>query len=156
MELDYEQYKLVREALHERRIFLQTAPYLSAMLPIMLPIYKYVIPLSMLLFTELMLARYWQVPYYWAGCKMYDVLAGKENMESSYLMSKGKALEAFPMLKQDGLVGALVYYDGTHPTSIGSSADPDCHLPRPAQRFANEYGLNHDRGPAGRNGGKLR
>ncbi|KAI0304259.1 DAO-domain-containing protein [Multifurca ochricompacta] len=97
MELDYEQYKLVKEALHERRIFLQTAPYLSHMLPIMLPIYKY-----------------WQVPYYWAGCKMYDVLAGKENMESSYLMSKGKALETFPMLKSDGLVGALVYYDGQH------------------------------------------
>ncbi len=33
-------------------------------------------------------------------------------MESSYLMSKGKALEAFPMLKQDDLVGAIVYYDG--------------------------------------------
>ncbi|KAA1469618.1 DAO-domain-containing protein [Dentipellis sp. KUC8613] len=97
MELDYEQYKLVKEALHERKIFLQTAPYLSHMLPIMLPIYKY-----------------WQVPYYWAGCKMYDVLAGKENMESSYLMSKGKALETFPMLKSDGLVGALVYYDGQH------------------------------------------
>jgi len=95
MELDYDQYKLVREALHERRIFLQTAPYLSQMLPIMLPIYKY-----------------WQVPYYWAGCKMYDVLAGKENMETSYLMTKGKALETFPMLKSDGLVGALVYYDG--------------------------------------------
>jgi len=44
---------------------------------------------------------------------MYDVLAGKENMETSYLMTKGKALEAFPMLKGDGLVGALVYYDGT-------------------------------------------
>lgn len=42
MELDYEQYKLVREALHERKIFLQTAPYLSNMLPIMLPVYKYV------------------------------------------------------------------------------------------------------------------
>ena len=42
MELDYEQYKLVREALHERKIFLQTAPYLSHMLPIMLPLYKYV------------------------------------------------------------------------------------------------------------------
>lgn len=39
-ELDYEQYKLVREALHERRTFLTTAPYLSHMLPIMLPIYK--------------------------------------------------------------------------------------------------------------------
>lgn len=44
---------------------------------------------------------------------MYDLLAGKENMETSYLMSKGKALETFPMLKGDGLVGALVYYDGT-------------------------------------------
>ncbi|KAF7359183.1 Glycerol-3-phosphate dehydrogenase [Mycena sanguinolenta] len=96
-ELDYEQYKLVREALHERRIFLQTAPYLSAMLPIMLPIYKY-----------------WQIPYYWSGCKLYDILAGKENMETSYLMSKGKALETFPMLKSDGLVGAVVYYDGQH------------------------------------------
>lgn len=45
---------------------------------------------------------------------MYDVLAGKENMETSYLMSKGKALETFPMLKSDGLVGAVVYYDGKH------------------------------------------
>jgi len=27
-------------------------------------------------------------------------------------MSKGKALEQFPMLKSDGLVGAVVYYDG--------------------------------------------
>ncbi|KAF8965939.1 FAD dependent oxidoreductase-domain-containing protein [Flammula alnicola] len=96
-ELDYDQYKLVRESLHERRIFLQTAPYLSQMLPIMLPIYKY-----------------WQVPYYLVGCKMYDFLAGKENMETSYLMSKGKALETFPMLKSDGLVGAVVYYDGQH------------------------------------------
>ncbi|KAF8349645.1 FAD dependent oxidoreductase-domain-containing protein [Amanita rubescens] len=96
-ELDYDQWKLVKEALHERRIFLQTAPYLSAMLPIMLPIYKF-----------------WQVPYYWAGCKLYDILAGRENMESSYIMSKGKALETFPMLKSDGLVGALVYYDGQH------------------------------------------
>ena len=27
-------------------------------------------------------------------------------------MGKGKALEAFPMLKKDGLVGGVVYYDG--------------------------------------------
>lgn len=43
---------------------------------------------------------------------MYDVLAGKENMEHSYLMSKSRALEVFPLLKSEGLVGALVYYDG--------------------------------------------
>ncbi|KAG8855343.1 mitochondrial glycerol-3-phosphate dehydrogenase [Tulasnella sp. 330] len=96
-ELDYEQYKLVREALHERRVFLTTAPYLSHMLPIMLPVYKW-----------------WKLPYYWAGCKAYDILAGKDNMESSYLMSKGKAMAAFPMIKSDGLVGAVVYYDGQH------------------------------------------
>jgi len=56
--------------------------------------------------------KWWQVPYYYAGCKMYDLLAGGENMESSYLLGKGKALENFPMLKGDGLCGAVVYYDG--------------------------------------------
>ena len=45
---------------------------------------------------------------------MYDLLAGSQNMETSYLMSRGKALEAFPMLKREGLVGAVVYYDGQH------------------------------------------
>jgi len=43
---------------------------------------------------------------------MYDILAGKQNMESSYVLGAGKALEAFPMLKKDGLCGAVVYYDG--------------------------------------------
>ncbi|CAH7676450.1 glycerol-3-phosphate dehydrogenase [Phakopsora pachyrhizi] len=95
--LDYEQYKLVREALHERKTFLHIAPHLSLHLPIMLPVYKW-----------------WQVPYYYAGCKMYDILAGSENMETSYLVGKGKALENFPMLKSDGLCGAVVYYDGSH------------------------------------------
>lgn len=56
--------------------------------------------------------KWWQLPYYYAGCKMYDLLAGSENMESAYWMGKGKALENFPMLKSDGLVGGVVYYDG--------------------------------------------
>jgi len=96
-ELDYDQYKMVREALHERKTFLHIAPYLSEHLPIMLPVY-----------------RWWQIPYYWAGTKMYDLLAGSENMESSYVLSRGKAIEAFPMLKAPGLAGAVVYYDGQH------------------------------------------
>lgn len=97
LELDYEQWKLVKEALYERKTFLTIAPYLSFPLPIMLPVYTW-----------------WQLPYYWVGCKVYDLLAGGENMESSYLLTRGKALEAFPMLKKDKLVGALVYYDGQH------------------------------------------
>ncbi|KAI7831535.1 FAD dependent oxidoreductase-domain-containing protein [Gamsiella multidivaricata] len=96
-ELDIEQYNLVKEALNERANFLKIAPYLSYQLPIMLPIYKW-----------------WQVPYYWAGSKAYDLLAGHQGMESSYFLSRGKALEAFPMLKNDMLVGAMVYYDGQH------------------------------------------
>lgn len=49
---------------------------------------------------------------------MYDLLAGSENMESAYWMGKGKALENFPMLKADGLVGGVVYYDGEYSSRI--------------------------------------
>ncbi|CCU81683.1 glycerol-3-phosphate dehydrogenase,mitochondrial [Blumeria hordei DH14] len=96
-ELDYNQYKLVKEALRERRYFLQTAPHLSSWLPIMLP-----------------LDTWWKAPYYWIGAKCYDLLAGSEGIESSYLLTRSKALDAFPMLKETNLLGALVYYDGAH------------------------------------------
>jgi glycerol-3-phosphate dehydrogenase len=43
MGLDYEQYAMVKEALHERANLLDIAPHLSFPLPIMLPVYKYVI-----------------------------------------------------------------------------------------------------------------
>ncbi|CAO1601016.1 mitochondrial glycerol-3-phosphate dehydrogenase [Xanthoria calcicola] len=103
-ELDYNQYfaflcayKLVKEALRERKYFLDTAPHLSSWLPIMIPVQKW-----------------WQAPYFWAGTKFYDLLAGSEGIESSYFLTKSKALDAFPMLKQENLFGALVYYDGAH------------------------------------------
>ena len=44
------------------------------------------------------------------GTKAYDFLAGSEGIESSYFLTKSKALEAFPMLKKSNVVGALVYY----------------------------------------------
>ena len=86
-------YALVKEALRERKYFLDTAPHLSNWLPIMLPIQKW-----------------WQAPYFWMGTKAYDFLAGSEGIESSYFLTKSKALEAFPMLKKNNVVGALVYY----------------------------------------------
>ncbi|ETI20424.1 hypothetical protein G647_08459 [Cladophialophora carrionii CBS 160.54] len=95
--LDWNQYQLVREALKERKSFLYTAPHLSSWLPIMLP-----------------LQAWWQAPYFWAGSKFYDLLAGSEGIESSYFLPRSKALEAFPMLKKENLIGALVYYDGQH------------------------------------------
>src|SRR3984957_16169340 len=99
-ELDYNQYSLVKEALRERKYFLDTAPHLSMWLPIMLP-----------------LQHWWQAPYFWAGTKFYDFLAGSEGIESSYFLTRSKAINAFPMLKKDNLFGALVYYDGQHKDS---------------------------------------
>ena len=45
---------------------------------------------------------------------MYDFVSGKQIVKRSYVLSKSTALEEFPMLKQDKLVGAIVYYDGQH------------------------------------------
>lgn len=57
---------------------------------------------------------WWKLPYYWAGCKAYDLLAylSGDALSQSYFLSKSKALEAFPMLKAQDLKAALVYYDG--------------------------------------------
>ncbi|KAK8086165.1 Glycerol-3-phosphate dehydrogenase [Apiospora phragmitis] len=60
------------------------------------------------------LDQWWKAPYYWAGTKFYDFLAGSEGIESSYFLTRSKAIDAFPMLKKTDLVGALVYYDGAH------------------------------------------
>ncbi|XP_032045975.1 glycerol-3-phosphate dehydrogenase, mitochondrial isoform X2 [Aythya fuligula] len=97
MKLDFEQYRMVKEALQERANLLEIAPHLSAPLPIMLPVYKW-----------------WQLPYYWVGIKLYDLVAGSQCLKSSYVLSKSRALELFPMLRKDKLVGAIVYYDGQH------------------------------------------
>lgn len=95
MQADIEQYRMVKEALHERASMLYSAPHLAHPLPIMLPVYTW-----------------WQIPYYWFGIKMYDLVAGSKTVKSSYYLSKSNALELFPMLKGDKLTGAIVYYDG--------------------------------------------
>lgn len=95
LELDREQYRMVEESLHERASMLHSAPHLTHPLPIMVPVYQW-----------------WQVPYFWFGMKMYDLIAGTKTVKSSYLLSKQSALEKYPMLKKDKLCGAIVYYDG--------------------------------------------
>ncbi|VDL22038.1 unnamed protein product [Hymenolepis diminuta] len=95
--LDIEQYRMVREALSERANLLHIAPHLAHPLPIMLPIYKW-----------------WQVPYYWLGIKMYDLVSGSQILKSSYFLNKSRSMEIFPHLRENKLKGALVYYDGQH------------------------------------------
>jgi glycerol-3-phosphate dehydrogenase len=93
--LDIEQYRMVKEALYERANLIEIAPHLSYHFPIMLPVYKL-----------------WQIPYYWVGIKAYDIVAGRQLLKPSYFITKTTALESFPMLKNEKLCGALVYYDG--------------------------------------------
>lgn len=98
--LDYGQLKLVFEALHERKRLLENAPHLTTALPIMTPCYKW-----------------WEVPFYWAGLKMYDLVAGTQGLTLSRYVTPGEARRQFPTLsptREDGatLKGTIVYYDG--------------------------------------------
>lgn len=45
---------------------------------------------------------------------MYDFLAGQQNMETSYYLSRGKTIERWNAIRKNNLVGSLVYYDGLH------------------------------------------
>jgi len=42
-------------------------------------------------------------------------------MEGAYWMGKGKTIEAFPMLKTEGLVGGVVYYDGESAAQLAAN-----------------------------------
>lgn len=53
------------------------------------------------------------MPYYWAGSKAYDVVAGGSGLRGSYFVSPRSALQAYPLLNPKGLVGSMIYYDGT-------------------------------------------
>lgn len=93
--LDKGQYDLVRHALHERGALLKNAPHLSHPLPMITPVYSWL-----------------QVPYLYAGLKLYDILSGKMNIGRSKIISAKKAKEQFPMLKAKGLKACVQYYDG--------------------------------------------
>jgi len=95
MQLDKAALSLVFEALHERQLFLNAAPNLTQPLPIMTPCYNY-----------------WEIPYYWVGLKLYDLLAGSQNIGWSHFSSARESGRQFPMLAQEGLKGTVVYFDG--------------------------------------------
>ena len=92
---DRSQFSLVREALRERAVLLKNAPHLAHPLPLLTPIYGAL-----------------ELPYYFTGLKLYDMLAGRANLSPSRLIGKSDAAQRFPMLKRDGLRGAVEYHDG--------------------------------------------
>ncbi|KAF5180943.1 Glycerol-3-phosphate dehydrogenase [Thalictrum thalictroides] len=97
--LDYGQLKLVFHALEERNRVIQNAPHMCHPLPTMTPCFTW-----------------FDVVYYWAGLKAYDLVAGSAILQLSYYYPAKRVLRDFPTLAKecDGrkLRGAVVYYDG--------------------------------------------
>jgi len=86
---------LVMEALKERGILRENAPHLVTDLAFVVPNYEW-----------------WEAPFYGIGLRLYDLLAGKYGFGKSRNLNKEETLERLPALKQDGLRGGVIYYDG--------------------------------------------
>lgn len=94
--LDRSQFRLVRDALHERYTVLKQAPHLSRPFPLITPLY-----------------RWYELPYYAIGLKMYDLFAGRGyRIGASTVLSRAETLRRLPGLNPEGLRGSVMYYDG--------------------------------------------
>ena len=94
--LEQRDFALVREALAERRVLLETvAPHLVRPAPFLLP-----------------LRKHYERPYIGAGALLYDVLAGRHSGVPHHRhLSKARCLEAAPSLNPTSLVGGIQYFD---------------------------------------------
>ncbi len=86
---------LVREALHERRTLLQSAPHIAQPLDFVVPVY-----------------RWWEKPFYGMGLKLYDQLAGDAGLGKTELLGNAATLALIPGARTQGLRGAVRYWDG--------------------------------------------
>lgn len=86
---------LVREALAERTAVMRIAPHLAQPLPFVMPSY-----------------HWWQTPFYGAGLKLYDLLAGAAGLGRTEFLCRAGTLAALPGVQARGLVGGVKYWDG--------------------------------------------
>ncbi len=86
---------LVMEALRERGLMRQNAPHLVSDLAFVVPTYAW-----------------WEGPFYGAGLRVYNLLAGRYGFGKSRNLSKEKTLEYLPTIRREGLRGGVLYYDG--------------------------------------------
>ena len=88
-------FRLVYEALRERANLLANAPHIAQPLSFVMPAYKL-----------------WQMPFYGAGLKAYDVLAGAAGIGPTRWMGPARVREMLPTVKSEGLLGGVSYWDG--------------------------------------------
>ena len=86
---------LVHEALRERSTLLANAPQVAQRLGFVVPAY-----------------RLRDLPFYGAGLKAYDVLAGRRGLGPTELLSAQRTQQLLPTLRTAGLVGGIRYWDG--------------------------------------------
>src|SRR5688572_5539039 len=88
-------FGLVRDALRERGRLRRNAPHLVGDLEFIVPAYSW-----------------WNGPYYGTGLKLYDVLAGRNKLGKTRMLSRARVLERLPTLEPEHLRGGILYLDG--------------------------------------------
>lgn len=95
-QLDISQLSLVWEALFERRQLLSNAPHLTSVMPIITPCFSY-----------------WELPYYWFGLQLYDLVSGTSKLSLRVRsLSPKETIREFPMITRNKLKGSILYSDG--------------------------------------------
>lgn len=85
---------LVFEALRERGLLIENAPHLVRCLPFIIPVYQW-----------------WEAPFYGAGMKVYDRLAGRLGLSPSQILSRAETIRELPTIERSGLKRGVLYYD---------------------------------------------
>ena len=85
---------LVRESLRERTALLHNAPTLVRPLPFVVPAY-----------------RLRDIPFYTAGLGLYDMLAGRDGLGTTRVLSRRQTESRLPGIRPQGLVGGVEYWD---------------------------------------------
>jgi len=98
---NHEYMKIVYADLHERAYMIDSAPFMTHPIPMMVPLYKW-----------------WEVPMMYFTGKLYDLIAGRRRtVPPSHFIPRDEALYQFPSMKDkdkegNSLWGCLVIYDG--------------------------------------------
>lgn len=91
------EFRLVKEALHERNQWLHRAPHLAKPLEFLLPVYKH--------------SRRSRLAYA-VGLKFYDMLSANSGMLGSQWLSVTQVKSQQLQLQHQGLLGAFSFWDG--------------------------------------------
>jgi glycerol-3-phosphate dehydrogenase len=86
---------LVYEALRERKLMMQNAPHLVHSLAFVTPAY-----------------RWFDLPFYGSGLKLYDLLAGSSSVGRTRILNADETRRLVPGIQAQNLKGSIVYYDG--------------------------------------------